>query len=203
MVNYKQSLIFFICMISLRSMSAMETKMYDKETRTAITARLNELLNFKTDSLLITLGKDILTNEIYNHNPKLLAAFGYLLAHLYIYTSGENKYYDAFMEGHNGIGLIQIHNKLDDLWRKEKMKTLNVQNLKEARNFFADFEPSVTTNSEEYKQGCAVYKKWMHDQDFESTKFLIETACELMKKNDIIEQETNIVLGLLKLYDDK
>lgn len=212
MINYKHSLVLIFCFASMASTSAMEKKkgeageLVSKDVRVA--ERLNQLIDFETDSIVMQRGKTILSNEDYNDNPVLLAACGSLLAEFRMYKEGEEKYYEMFVEksvceqGVSGDpdfvrGYLNV--ALDDAWSKAKKK-YNLSDVK--KSFYADFGTNGVITKED-KTAMAVYKKWMQTRDFVSTKFLVEIICKQMGERKLIEQETLKVIQLFKQYDNQ
>ncbi len=215
MINYKQSLMLMFCVASMNSMNAMEKKKGEaKEVVNkdiAVTERLNELLNVETDSIVIQRGRTILSNDDYNDNPALLAAYGNFFAEFHMYKVGEERYYNMLIErgaveaGEDADYIREyLYANLDDAWKKEKKEILKNYDVTQAKKrIYSDFGPNQEVFFKDTKMQMSAYKEWMRTRDFASTKFLVETICKLMGERKLIDQETTKVLELLKQYDNK
>jgi hypothetical protein len=227
MITYKNSLILMLSIASMSSIHAMKKDKKNKNKEAAVVVNedaavhewINKLMNFETDSVVIQEGKTILTNDDYNDNPVLLAAYASFYVEFKCYKKGRERYYNMFT-AKNSLGTewegdpegfnAMLFANIDSDWKKEaKEIKKSYDQIQIRKKMHADFGSASKKNNgqtkKEVRTEFSSIKKWMQAREFRSTKFYVDVICKQMGIIDDIdiEQEKTKIIELLHKYDNK
>lgn len=223
MILNKQFLIILLGMFLITKSYSMEKEVMAGRTPEDAAEHYTDFLNFDTDSIVIQRTKTVLSNEDYNKNPVLLAAYGRLVGELIIYKIIEGKDYERFVtflasiaetpelaKGDANLTLaakdIQyVFTQSNRMWNKGKKEILEANDVDASVNSFKRNLQIMFLHlqDEKLRMDLAVYKEWMKMSEFISIKFMVKKVCKLMNKKDLVKQEQTKVLELLKQYENQ